>query len=128
MQARTAEQLIRDTDTLLEKAIREARRSSTAVVTHMICQSTRQIMQQYFTSFLLMSGKDPNQSKSLVGLKEQCVEVDPRFEQIELSNLDVCYKEDCTKDGIYCLPVEKVTACLKVASQTKALIGQILSR
>ncbi|MDH3649612.1 MAG: hypothetical protein OEQ53_08005 [Saprospiraceae bacterium] len=125
MDVKTAEQIMQDTNALLESANIEARRSSSAVVTHMVCGSVRQIMQQYLSSFLLRHDRDPAKSQTLENLREQCLELNPRFAEIELPKLDVCYQENCNQDGIYCLPVEKVTACLEVANKTKDLIQEL---
>ena len=122
MEKQKAKQLLTEADALLVEANAESQRSSSAVVTHMVCGSTRKIMHDYLSSYLIEKGGDPEKCESLAGLLEQCLELDPRFEKVDLGTLDVCYREKCDNESVYCLSVEKVSNCLLVANQTKSLI------
>jgi len=104
---------------LLAAAENEKERAEADVVTHLICANSRQSLCSFLTGFLLRQHIAMDHPASLVSLLEQCKSVDARFESIDLSHV-LCRFE--THDLDYCLDLEQVDACIKVAQQARSIV------
>ena len=104
---------------LLQKAEREMERSEEDVVTHFICSHARQSLSNFLAGFLIRQNIEIEHPVTLTSLLDQCKLADVRFESLDLSQLGCRNK---TNDYDYCLDVEKVRECIKVALQAQAIV------
>lgn len=113
------EKLLLYANELLEVAEQEAERSYEDVVTHVICVNSRLALTNYLTGFLLRQDVQNKEPQSLDQLLEQCRRYDARFDEIDLSPVNC----SCQIDGEdYCLEVEQVEDCLKVAQHARSVV------
>ena len=119
MLPREVEKLFTYANELLEAAEHEANRSAEDVVTHLICTNSRLSLTNYLTGFLYQQDEKPEAPISLQSLLDQCREHDARFDQIDLSPVNC----RCQTEGDdYCLDLDKVVDCLKVAQLTRSVV------
>lgn len=62
--------------------LRWAQASFKEDVSHGVCFSSQQAVEKALKAFLLHQGKQPRRIHDLVALLEDCIEIDPRFEQL----------------------------------------------
>ena len=119
MLPREVEKLLNYANELLEAAEHEADRSAEDVVTHLICTNSRLSLTNYLTGFLYTQDVKPSEPVSLQSLLDQCREHDARFEQIDLTPINC----RCQTEGDdYCLDLDQVEDCLKVAQLTRSVV------
>lgn len=104
---------------LLSHAEHEQERSEEDVVTHLICNNSRQSISNFLAGFLIQKNIEIDHPVTLVSLLEQCKSVDARFESLDLTS--VSCRHD-THDRKYCLEPEQVDACIKVAKETRSIV------
>ena len=106
-------------DQLLQSAEREMNRAQEDVVPSMVCSAARQSMAKYLIGFLLQNGIKTKAPQSLNTLLDQCVEIEPRFNNLKLETM-FCNHE--TIDESYCSDLTKVKSCTELAYQTKQMV------
>ena len=118
MDSKTPEILISEADRLLNFADKEMQRAEEDVATYTVCVNSRQSIINYLISFLMKNGEEPTKPVSLASLMNQCRSIDGRFDLIDTSPIYCSHDED---DEEFCLDVQKVDECIKVAKQTRAI-------
>ena len=113
------DKLLKYANELLEVAEQEADRSYEDVVTHVICVNSRLALSNYLNGFLMRNDVIIDQPSSLDDLLERCRQIDARFNEISLAPVSC----SCQVDGEdYCLEVEKVEDCLRVAQHARSVV------
>lgn len=118
MRQQNADILIREADQLLEFASHEIERAEEDAATHSVCFNSRQSIVNYLVSYLQKHGTDLPEPVTMASFLEKCRDIDGRFDLIDISNFG------CRHDGeheAYCLDVNKVSDCLRIAKQTRAI-------
>jgi hypothetical protein len=104
---------------LLNAAKHEQERAEEDVVSHLICANSRQSIANYLAGYLLQKNIPIEHPVSLVSLKEQCISLDARSELLDLGEIN-CRGD--LKDRQYCLELDKVGTCLKIAQHTRSIV------
>ena len=118
MKNQSADILVQEADKLLRIASEEVQRAEEDVITHTICFNSRQSIINYLASFLHRQGVEPKQPVTMAGLMEQCRDIDGRFNLIDINEFG-CKHDDHPE--AYCMGVDKVADCLRVAKQARAI-------
>ena len=118
MRTQNVDVLINEADQLLNSAVEELQRSEEDVTAYMVCYNSRQSIINYLTSYLLKNGVDLKEPVTMANLMDQCRSLDDRFKLLDISQIFCRYDED---DEEYCLNVEKVSDCLRIAKQTRGI-------
>ena len=118
MQNKNVDVLINEADQLLDKAVEELQRSEEDVIAHMVCHNSRQSIVNYLASFLIKNGEQLKEPVTMASLMDQCRAVDGRFELVDISQI-FCRHD--VEDEEYCLNVDKVADCLRIAKQTRGI-------
>ena len=119
MQNSNPQTLFSEADQLLLAADREMNRSGEDVVTHLICSSSRQSIANYLMGYLIEKEVRFLYPISLNELLEKCKEIDPRFGQLDFTPIQCRFG---MHDKDYCLDIEKVGECFRIAEQTQKLV------
>ena len=112
------DQLIREADRMVHLASEEMDRPEEDVTSHLVCNNARQAILNYLLSYLHRNGITPVQPISIAGLMDQCRAADGRFDLIDITSVHCRHKVDPVD---YCLDVETVGDCLKVAKLTRSI-------
>ena len=111
--------ILKQADTLLSSATEELKKSENELITYQACNNSRESIRKYLTSFLIKNNVEPEVPVTLAKLLDQCKAIDKKFALIDLT--DILCRHDSTYDD-YCLDVQKVTQCLKIAEQTRKVV------
>ena len=120
MQNPKVDMILKQADTLLSFAKEEMKKSENELITYQACNNSRESIRKYLTSFLVKNNIEPKVPVTLAKLLDQCKAIDKKFALIDLS--DILCHHDSTYDD-YCLEVEKVNQCLKIAEQTQKIVS-----
>jgi hypothetical protein len=110
--------LIREADKMLDTASAELQRSEEDVTSHLVCMNARQSIINYLIAYLRQNGVELQRPVTMAGLLDQCRSIDGRFDLIDLTPINCRNKVD---DDDYCLHVQTVAECFRIAKQTKAI-------
>ena len=119
MKAPNSDTLYAEGDYLLESANLEMQRSEEDVVAHMVCFHARQSIANYLRGFLVYHGQIPETSLSLDSLRKQCLKIDKKFGQLDLSPIHCRHETDHEN---FCLEVKQVDECLRIAKKARQLV------
>ena len=119
MNVNRTEGLFAIAEELLLAAEFEQQRAEEDVVSHLICNNSRQSISNFLAGYLLQKDIPILHPVSINSLLEQCNAIDPRFESLDLEELN-CRCD--TRDRNYCLDLDKVNACLKVAQHVRSIV------
>ena len=104
---------------LLVAAEHEMERSEEDLVTHLICNNSRQSLSNFLSGFLLQQNVSITHPATLASLLKQCQSLDARFELLDLSEMH-CRHEIHSMS--YCLDPRQVEMCIKVAQQARSIV------
>lgn len=121
MQSTESQVLYSEADQLLRAADMEINRAEEDAVTHLICHNSRQSIVNYLKGYLLLRGAEPIEPVTMAGLLKQCSKIDTRFKDLDFSQIQ-CRFESQDKD--YCLDLETVGECFRIARKTEELVKQ----
>lgn len=119
MNIKPTESLYRLAENLLQAAKDEQKRANEDVVTHLICSHSRLSIKNYLTGYLLDNNIPIEEPVTIASLKQQCMAVDARFEELSLDDI-LCKFE--SHDRYYCLEHDHVDACLKTALHVRSIV------
>ena len=111
--------IVKKADSLLYSAAEELNKSEEGYVAYNACNDSRESIRKYLTSFLLKNHIKPKETISLADLLKECRTIDKRFKSLDMSCV-LCQHDSEYED--YCLSVEKVNPCLKVAEETRKIV------
>lgn len=113
------ENLLQQANDFLQTALNEYRRSESDAVTHLICMNSRKSIANYLMGYLFANGAQPDQPISLEKLMAQCIQLNPEFKEIDLSNIACRHQPG---EEAYCLGHKAVDKCLEVAKEIKLVV------
>ena len=119
MQTKNVDVLINEADQLLNTAVEELQRSEEDVTAYMVCHNSRQSIMNYLASFLLKNDVALKEPATMASLIKQCRKQDARFDLIDISQIHCRHDEG---EEEYCLNIEKVNDCLRIAKQTRGMV------
>ena len=119
MDTQRADILLQEADQMVQDAGAEMNRSEEDAITHTVCFKSRQAIVNYLTVYLLNSNVRPADPPIMAALLDQCRSLDGRFDLLNIANIH-CRFED--HDEEYCLNVDQVDYCLKVAEQARGIV------
>lgn len=118
MQVQNLTILVNEADQLLNRAIEELERSEEDVTAYLVCHNSRQSIINYLAAYLIKNGTDIKEPATMGSLMNQCRNLDGRFDLIDISQIDCRHEAESEE---YCLNVEKVSDCLRIAKQTRGI-------
>ena len=118
MNDKRIDQMIYDGNKMLQTAQYELNRPEEDVVTLSVCRGTKLTLDMFLSAFLLKNNIDPLSFNSINERYEKCLILDPTFKKVDIYHLD-CVDEKGCDISRYCLSVEKVNECLKVAEDIR---------
>lgn len=111
--------LIREADTLIDNAVHEMEHAKEDVNAYMVCYNSRQALVNYLIAYLSVNQIEIEKPVTVASLLKQCSAVDSRF---DLMNLDSFNCRHEVESESYCLDVDTVGECLRIAKQAQGLI------
>lgn len=108
-----------EADQLLMQADTELNRPEEDVVSPLVCNISRLAIRKYLTGYLMKNGIEPDIPTTMGSLLEQCCSHNRKFKDIDFSPIN-CHNEE--HDNDYCLSVEEVGGCYKVAQFTEDIV------
>ncbi len=114
-----AEQYFSKGSKKLHEADQELYKPGEDVVSLVICQSTKESIENYLKGFLTLRGFDIEEDQTLGDLMERCRMLDPKFHDIRIEEIDCRNVKDST---LHCEEIEKFGACYEVADQLDTLL------
>lgn len=96
----------------LQEANEELCRPEEDVVTFLVCKNSQTAIENFLKGYLLSKGIDAQDYKSINSLYEQCVAVNPKFKDLDLSGF-TC--KSYAPDSRSCSGTEKVSKCFEIA-------------
>lgn len=107
-----ANKLFTDASKKLNEANKELFKPKEDLVTYMVCKNAQFAIENYLKGFLLQNGVNPAKYKTVESLYQQCIKLNKKFEEIDLSDFN-CKSHDL--DSRYCNEVSKVSNCFDIA-------------
>lgn len=107
-----ANKLFTDASKKLNEANKELFKPKEDLVTYMVCKNAQFAVENYLKGFLLQNGVNPSKYKTVESLYEQCIQLNKKFEEVDLSDFN-CKSHDL--DSRYCNEVSKVNNCFDIA-------------
>ena len=105
----------------LKFANKELCRPSEDVVSFCICSQAKCSIADLLSSFLLMKGIDISHAENLEQLRKMCSEINENFSKLDFSGMD-CHPTKIPLEEHYCMGIERVKECLKIANQVKEVV------
>jgi HEPN domain-containing protein len=105
----------------LGEANEELCRPEEDVVTFLVCKNSQIAIENYLKGYLFQNGIDANNFETIDALYKECLKVNSKFENINLSEFG------CTShqlDSSYCNEVAKVSRCFDAADQLDTFLRQ----
>lgn len=114
-----AEQYFSKGSKKLHEADQELYKPGEDIVSLVICQSTKESIENYLKGFLTLRGFDIEEDQTLGDLMERCRMLDQKFHDIKIEEIDCRNAKDST---LHCEEIEKFGACYEVADQLDTLL------
>ena len=115
------ENYLNEGNLLLNRAEEELNKPHEDVMTLSVCQGTKMAIDNYFKAYLLKHQVKNVEEGDLMTRYQQCIAFKPDFAQINLKSFDCIHDEKCSMSE-YCMSINKVSDCLKVAEEFRTLI------
>jgi len=96
----------------LNAANEELFRPHEDIVSYSVCKNSQRAIENYLKGYLLKNGIETKNLKTIKSLYDQCVKVNKKFEQIDLSEFEC---KSYNTDNAYCNEVSKVSSCFDTA-------------
>ncbi|MEG9327167.1 HEPN domain-containing protein [Salinimicrobium catena] len=103
----------------LQEADSELCRPEEDVVSYLVCKNSQFAIENFLKGYLLNKGIDPQDYESINSLYEQCVAINPKFKDLDLSGF-TCKTH--ALDSRSCSGAEKVSKCYKIAGNLDAFL------
>ena len=113
--------MIYDGNKMLQLAMDEINRPEEDVVSLSVCRGTKMTLDLFMSAYLLKNNVDPTSLNSTSERYEKCMILDPTFKEINIYQLE-CMDEKGCDTACYCLSVDKVTECLKIAEDIRTKV------
>ena len=119
MHSNHTENLLHLAEYLLLTAEHEQERADEDVVTHLVCNNSRQSISHFLKGYLQSKNVPVEEPVTIASLLQQCRAVDARFEELSLDDIQCRFE---THDRYYCLEHDHVDACLKAAQHVRSIV------
>jgi len=107
----------------LEIANEEINRPSEDVVCYSICFRAKCSLTDLLISYLIINDIDSSAANNLEDLQKMCSAIDKNFADLEFASMD-CHPTKIKNEEHYCLGIERVKECLRIANRVKELVWQ----
>ncbi len=114
--------LIIDADSKLNLARKEMFKAEENVVTHLVCQNSRESLRNYLSAFLMLKKIKFSPSESIPGLLKKCGQENKTFQKIDLTTLDCRYE---LEEERFCFAVNKAGYCLDTVEAAKQIFKEV---
>lgn len=121
MNDKRIDQMIYDGNRMLKRAMDELNRPEEDVVSLSVCKGTKLTLDLFISAFLLKNNVDPSSMEGIVERYKKCLILDPTFDKIDIYQLDCMDEKGCDASR-YCLSVDKVNDCLKIAEDIRTKV------
>jgi hypothetical protein len=121
MNDKRIDQMIYDGNKMLQRAMDEINRPEEDVVSLSVCKGAKLTLDLFMSAYLLKNNIDPTSMSSVSERYEKCKVLDPTFKDVNIYQLD-CIDENGCDASRYCLSVNKVHDCLKVAEDIRTKV------
>ena len=121
MNDKRIDQMIFDGNKMLQRAMDELNRPEEDVVSLSVCKGTKMTLDLFISAYLLKNNIDPSSMDSVIQRYEKCLILDPTFDKIDIYQLDCMDEKGCDASR-YCLSVDKVHDCLKIAEDIRTKV------
>ncbi len=105
----------------LRQANEELGRPEEDVVSYLVCRNSQFAIENFLKGYLLSKGKDSQGTRKISTLYEQCLALNPKFGELDLSGF-TC--KSYAPDSRSCSDSEKVSKCYEIASKINDFISQ----
>ena len=115
------ENYLNEGNLLLNRAEEELNKPHEDVVTLSVCQGTKMAIDNFLKAYLLKHQVKNVEEGDLISRYQQCISFKSDFAKISLDSFDCIHDEKCSMSE-YCMSINKVSECLKVAEDFRNLI------
>ncbi len=115
------ENYLNEGNLLLNRAEQELNKPHEDVMTLSVCQGTKMAIDNFFKAYLTKHQVQNVEEGDLMSRYQKCVTFKPEFAKINLHAFDCIHDEKCTMSE-YCMSINKVSECLKVAEDFRNLL------
>jgi len=115
------ENYLNEGNLLLNRAEEELNKPHEDVMTLAVCQGTKMAIDNYFKAYLLKHQVQNVEEGDLMTRYEQCITFKPEFAKINLASFDCIHDDKCSMSE-YCMSINKVSECVKIAEDFRNLI------
>ncbi|MDU8884970.1 hypothetical protein RXV94_02275 [Yeosuana sp. MJ-SS3] len=103
----------------LNAANEELYRPHEDIVSYSVCKNSQHAIENFLRGYLLKNEIDTDNLKTIKSLYDECVKVNKKFKQIDLSDFEC---KSYNTDNVYCNEVEKVSSCFNIADNLDTLL------
>jgi len=114
-----AEALLKEAIKKVGEANEELCRPEEDVVSVLVCKKAQRAAENFLRGYLLQKDKEPGIEKTLDELLQQCIAINPKFNNVDLSNFDC---RSVKLDTHQCNEVSKVSGCFVSASNLETFL------
>jgi len=114
-----AQALFKEAIKKIDEANEELCRPEEDVVTVLVCKKAQRATENFLRGFLLQNSVEPNINSTLDELYHQCIDINPNFSLVDLSNFECRLLQ---LDSQQCNSLSKVNGCIKTASKLDAFL------
>ncbi len=105
----------------LNVANQELFRPEEDIVSILVCRNAQFAIENFLKGFLVQNDVDVSEYKTIDSLYEQCLQINEKFENVDLSSFNCTSHE---LDSNYCDEVTKVSNCYKIADKLDSFLRQ----
>ena len=102
----------------LNEANEELFKPKEDISSYVVCKNAQYAIENFLKGFLLQNGINPDDFKTIDKLYEQCITVNKKFKEIDLTDF-AC--KSYKMDSRYCNEVSKVSNCFVIADNLDTL-------
>ena len=92
------------------------------ILSFVVCKNSQYAILNYLRGFLERKGFETHDHETIRGLFKRCRNIEPRFNQIKINEIDCRGKEI---DDSYCLNLDKLEKCHGVADNLDSLLRHL---
>jgi hypothetical protein len=115
------ENYLNEGNLLLNRAEEELNKPQKDVMTVSVCQGTKMAIDSFLKAYLTKHQVTDVETGDLMSRFHQCVAFKPEFEEIDIHSFECIHDEKCSMSE-YCMSIDKVSGCLKIAEDLRNLI------
>lgn len=116
-----ANKLFKEAVEKLNEANKELYRPEEDIVSYLVCKNAQYAIKNYLSGYLSQNGIDTSEYNTIDSLYHQCVLINKRFKNVDLSEFN------CTSQNIsteYCNEVSRVSSCFNIADSLDTFLRQ----